>query len=85
LQTKGDFWSLVLEVKPIRKDRKMSETLEASVDYWALQHVLNGNASSLPYAFEWKSSPQGVAYWHDRSCCLEEMTEADYDFLRSLL
>lgn len=88
LQTKGDFWSLVLEIKQVKpnpKDRKMSETLEASVDYWAVNDVLNGDIFSLFDAFDWASSPQGVVYWHDRAYCLVDLTEDDYDFLKSLL
>ena len=63
----------------------MSETFEESVDYWSVNDVLNGDAFSLLYAFDWKSSPQGEVYWHDRACCSVDLTEDDYDFLKSLL
>jgi len=63
----------------------MKKTLEESVDYWAVTAVLNGDAASLLYAFDWKSSPQGEVYWCDRACLLVELDDADYDFLRSLL
>lgn len=63
----------------------MSETLEESVDYWAVNEVLNGDTSYLYYAFDWAYSPQGAWYWVDRAGGMVSLDKSDYEFLKSLL
>lgn len=51
----------------------------------ALERAASGDASALLHAFSWRGTQQGEPYWGARYTGIEPLSEADKEYLQSLL
>ena len=73
----GQIAELQKEVERLKKEEEEKDKLPESFLRKRTLEVLNGNPSSLAFAFTWKSTPQGLLYWTNIARGYEDLTSED--------
>ena len=74
-----------MSTPPTAPDERYSRGGVTGIRSSACRAVLDGDNNSLLTAFDWYSTPQGAQYWVSRRRGDADMSEEDYEFVRSLI